>query len=62
MDLPDIARYVRYTGTNLLQCNGMGMKTTEEAEKWMPAAFDAGVRTVDTTFYGTEEAHDAFAG
>ena len=62
MDLPDIARYVRFTGTNFLQCNGMGVKTEEEAEKWMRAAFDAGVRTVDMTFYGLEEAHDAFAG
>lgn len=62
MDLPQIGRYIRFTGNSFLQCNGMGMKSEREAEEWMRAAKDAGARLLDMTFYGVGGQHDAFAG
>jgi len=62
MDLPQIGRYIRFTGNAFLQCNGMGMKSEREAEEWMRAAKDAGARLLDMTFYGVGGQHDAFAG
>ncbi|MDO4739332.1 MAG: hypothetical protein Q4A66_01555 [Eubacteriales bacterium] len=61
MDLPEIERYVRFTGTPFLQCNGMALRGEREAEEWMRRVGSAGVRTIDCTFYGTQESHDAFA-
>jgi len=62
MDVPEIARCIRFSGNSFLQCNGMGMKTREQAEQWMHAVKEAGARLVDMTFYGLPEQHDLFAG
>lgn len=62
MDLPQIGRYLRFSGNSFLQCNGMGMKSAQEAEAWMRGAKEAGARLVDMTFYGVGAQHDAFAG
>lgn len=45
-----------------LQLNGMRMRTAPELVALLTEAKAHGVRLIDLTFYGTEAAHDAFAG
>lgn len=43
-------------------CNGMAMRTRAELDEWFREAKEAGTKIVFTTFYGTREFHDWFAG
>lgn len=54
--------HVQRFGRRYLVCNGMPMMSLAEVDTFMAAMYDAGARVCMTTFYGTRDFHDAFAG
>lgn len=65
-DFPQLRAYVRFLRQyspmiDVLQCNGFAFHPDEEIDDIMRMLRDEGMRGIDLTFYGSEQAHDAFA-
>lgn len=68
MDTPRLTDYIAWSretnspSAEFLQLNGLTMRDDAEAERFMASIAQAGIKTVDLTFYGLGEYHDRFAG
>lgn len=54
-------RAIRFPGARFLQCNGIAIRSQEETDLFVSRLIDAGVESIDTTFFGTRSFHDSFA-
>ena len=50
-----------WTAARLLQCNGIAIRTPEETDRFLERVWHAGIKKIDTTFFGNRDFHDAFA-
>jgi len=50
-----------FAGARFLQCNGMKIKSRAETDEFTARLKEAGIETLDITFYGNEKYHDRFA-
>lgn len=55
------SRETGFVGAEFLQCNGIAIRSRAETEDFCRRLKDAGVKHIDTTFFGTEAYHDRFA-
>ena len=68
MDTPDLPDFLRFSreydapAAKFLQMNGFAFREDQELAELMRMIREHGVEMIDLTFYGTEEAHDRFAG
>ncbi len=66
-DYPELAdtiafnRSVGFAGADFLQCNGIALRDAAGLDEFLRTIRDAGVKAIDTTFFGTEDFHDRFA-
>ncbi len=66
-DYPELAdtiafnRSVGFAGSEFLQCNGIALRDAAGIDEFIHTIQDAGVKTIDTTFFGDERFHDRFA-
>ena len=54
-------RSVGFIGAQILQVNGIAIRTAEETDRLLKKLKAAGLQQIDTTFYGGRDYHDAFA-
>ena len=66
-DYPELLRNIElnkrlnFVGHYCIQINGIGLRDTNALNDYLEKVKQAGVTTIDTTFYGLEEYHDRFA-
>lgn len=66
-DYPELIRNIEFNkklgfiGFSFLQINGIGLRDADSLKAYLQNVKEAGVTTVDTTFYGLREYHDKFA-
>jgi hypothetical protein len=53
-------RSFNFIGASFLQINGIGLKTNEELNEYFKKIKEAGIKNIDTTFYGLPDFHDNF--
>ena len=61
LDTIEFNRRAQFPGAGFLQVNGISLRDTPETDAFVRRLRDAGVESIDTTFYGTETYHDRFA-
>lgn len=52
---------IGFVGASFLQCNGIKIRSDSETSKFAAKLKMAGIKMIDTTFFGSEEYHDQFA-
>ena len=68
MDDERLLDYIRFSqeygspSAHFLQLNGLRLRNEKGIEEFVHSIYDAGIETIDLTFYGTKEYHDRFAG
>lgn len=66
MDAPMLTDYIKFCQSigspsgEFLQLNGLSVRSAEKTERFIDGIARAGIKTVDLTFYGSEEYHDKF--
>ncbi len=58
----DFAKRIGSAGGEFLQMDGLKFRTPEETKRYLETVQQHGIRSIDLTFYGSQEYHDRFAG
>jgi MoaA/NifB/PqqE/SkfB family radical SAM enzyme len=56
----ELNKSFNFIGAPYLQINGIGLKTDEELTKYFKEIKDAGIKHIDTTFFGLPNFHNSF--
>ncbi|MHB1484118.1 MAG: hypothetical protein ACYCYI_05595 [Saccharofermentanales bacterium] len=52
---------IGFMGASFLQCNGIKIRSKSETDEFVAKLKFAGIKMIDTTFFGNEKYHDQFA-
>ncbi len=62
LDYIGFSQEINGPSAQFLQLNGLKLRSVSETEKLVNELYDAGMKSIDLTFYGTSQYHDKFAG